>query len=134
MLIKLGFHIGDPLALMQNLRFASEAAFADADMIIELHLQRGAPFIIRQQAGECAAHGAIGQAISDPAVRGMLGAEMLLGVDINRHGAAAIAALDHLQAERAGKSEIRLVASQRTRGPPKGAGGGGRRVPRGNCA
>src|SRR3546814_13967675 len=55
-LIQARIDIGDALAPVQYLCLAGQAAFADADMIIELDLERRTPLAVRQQAVQCPAH------------------------------------------------------------------------------
>lgn len=111
-LIEARFDIGDPFAAMHHRRLAGQSAFADTDVIIKFHFQRGAPDIIRKQTSERSAHGGIGQAIGHTAMGGVLRAEMLLSVYIDRHRAFAVRAFDHLQAERAGEIKIGFIGPQ----------------------
>lgn len=114
MLIKPRFNIRYALAAVNDRCFAGQPTFANPNMIIKFHFQRRAPHIERQHAGERSAHCGVSQAIGHAAMGGLLGTEMLLSVNINRHNASAIAALDHFKAQRARKCKIGIIASQLT--------------------
>src|SRR3546814_1381758 len=75
-------------------------------MIVELDFQRRAPLAVGQQAVQRAAHRGVGERIGDAAMRDPLRVEMAVAVDIDRHGAAAVAARDHLEAEEARELEL----------------------------
>src|SRR5690606_11035686 len=126
--------IGDTLAPVEHGRITDQPALANPDMIVELDLQGRTPKILVKLTCERAAHRRVGERIGNAAMRDALRIEMARCLDIDRHPASAVAALDHLKAEHARKFEILPERRHRTRGPPNGGGGGGRGVPRGSCA
>lgn len=114
-LIELCFDIGDALALVKDGGLARQPAFAHADMIVEFDFQGRADQPLFEQAHQRAAHGGIGERIGNAAVRNAVRVEMAFAFDIDRHRATPVAALDHLQAERARELEILAERPHRTR-------------------